>query len=261
MSCTQLLHGQDWRLLKSIPIQHPVVFMDSDVRQRLYTVNTEGELSQFDHGGETIANFGTAPFGNPSHLQVRGLRTFLFFENTQQFIFLNQFLSHRGEIHTIPESVGYVRLATLSNDNHIWLLDDQELNLLKFNLEYQQIIMENALINLFAHADLHPYLVEEYQNRLYIGDRHQGVLVSDILGKYLKTIKVPGDVDFNFTKEYLYFLLDSQIHFYHLYHDTRFTLPLPDGKNYSHVNIMGDHLWLCSKEFMDLFRIKYPDKY
>jgi len=248
--------GQEWELLDSHTLELPVRMVSADRFNNIYINDSKGNIRKLDSVGHPIALFAPQQFGKLTNLESwSSLRLFLFYEDTQRYTFLDRYLA-ASEFSEFPAGrFGYLRLAAPSSDNQIWLLDLRPLNLIKFDMTFSEITLNQSLNQLSDTLDLNPYQLIEYQNRVYLGDSKIGVLVFDNLGNYLRTLTKTESSQFHLWEEQLYYLSNNHLHFLSIYSDQEQSIKLPDrGQSYQHVLMLSNTTVLISDNQIFFFR-------
>ena len=126
----------------------------------------------------------------------QGLRVFVYYQNFQEYLLLNRFLSNENRINTaLGDFAPFTGLANLSNDNNLWLYNDREMIITKRDINNQEVIVENQL-NL--SADFQRIEGNYRRGRIRVFSflaTNNGVLLFDNLGNYLDLLTTE-DIDF-----------------------------------------------------------------
>ena len=96
--------------------------------------------------------------------------------------------------------------------------------------------------------------MKEYQNRLFLSTKGQGILIFDNFGSYIKTYKYEGISFFNFWKDNIYFIEDSKIIQLNLYSEEIETKELPSKSIWLFTLIYDDLIYLFSKNQLELYK-------
>ena len=251
-------HAQSWSLISRQKLESPVELCNIDRLGHIYLSDNKGNVRKLDQIGQFIAQFASPQYGKLSTLESwTSLRIFLFYEDIQQYVFLDRFLN-QSEFMDFPQGLfGLVIQAAPSSDNQLWLFDSAPLNLTKFDPNFGTVTLSQSLNQLADNAGLNPYLLFEYQNRVYLGDGDLGILVFDNLGNYIHTLEKSGSERFLPYQEEMYFLKNNKLHFISIYdHDHR-VVELPDNQTqYLHVLLTEQALVLISKAELFLYHHK-----
>ena len=252
----QLTYAQQWEFVDSQLLELPVRMVNADRFGNMYVNDSKGNIRKLDSLGNPLSLYAPEQFGRLTAFECwTSLRVFLFYENTQQYLFLDRYLAP-SEFSEFPtDKFGFVRLATPSSDNQIWVLDIIPLQLAKYDFNYNQVTLYQPLNQLSDTLELNPYQLVEYQNRVYLGDSKLGVLIFDNLGNYLRTIPKTGTAQFHLFENKLYYLTDQHVQLHLIYSDQSEIIKLPDnGLSYEHVIFLGNTTALISGKQMHLLR-------
>jgi hypothetical protein len=223
--------GQSLELLREVKIQTPVS-VSLDRYNRIFIGDEKGNINQYDTLGKVLLTFSPSRVVRFSLIEAwKTTKVFAFSRDYQQYTLLDRFLVPMGQYPIDENTMGFARIATLSADDNLWLFDEGNFSLKKFNLQSQAITINAPLNLVLDDKDYDLNFMREYQNMLFINDRNSGILVFDNLGNYKKKLSFKGLMTFGLLNEELYFLQDKQLHFFHLYNFTERTLALPVTKD------------------------------
>lgn len=234
-----------------------IVQVAQDRYGNVYVVEKDGVIHQFDSLGRKLLVYSPPTVAEVSLLEARStVRLFAFYRDLQSYTLLNRFLTPIENYKFENENIGFVRLANLSADNQLWILDDVDFAIKKFNKNFNQIVLKTPLDLLFVENNYDINYLCEYQNQLFLNDRYTGILIFDNLGNFKRKIAlVRGLEQFNFLNEEIYFLENNAIRFLHLYHTTERILPLPEQwkSKAKKVICQKQRLFLFSENEMVIF--------
>jgi hypothetical protein len=142
---------------------------------------------------------------------------------------LDRFLTPITEVRLADVLDGTVRVATLAPDNRIWLLDESNLVLRKFDPNTQRLAQNTPLDLIIGRSRPDFRFLRQYQNNTYLVDRNTGIYVFDNLGTYKKKIPFVGLSMVGFRGDELYYFDAGAVHFFHLYNLTERRVALPAG--------------------------------
>ena len=249
-----LTNAQQWEFVDSQLFELPVRMVNADRLGNIYVNDSKGNIRKLDSLGHPLSLYAPGQFGRLTALESwNSLRVFLFYENTQQYLFLDRYLAPSEFLEFPSDQFGFVRLASSSSDNQIWVLDIITLQLAKYDFNYNQVTLSQSLNQLSDTLALNPYQLVEYQNRVYLGDSKLGVLIFDNLGNYLRTLPKTGTAQFHLFEDKLYYLTDEHVLLHSIYSDKSETITLPDNElSYDHVLFVGNATALFSGKKMHL---------
>jgi hypothetical protein len=194
--------AQEWFLTRNIKLSTTCELSSKDRNDNLYIADVRGSIYQYDKKGNQLNLYSTKQLGQIYLLESwQGLRTFAFYQDLQEYLITDRFLSNERTYNLSPGA--YVRLATLSQDLNLWVLGEDNLVLQKLSASDQSIIIENQWSNEFAGEELNITYLKEYKNRLYLLDENRRVIMFDNLGNYITQIEIEGIRTISFTDQNL----------------------------------------------------------
>ncbi len=246
--------AQELKKIKTIPLNLPSAG-SVDRAGNIYIGDQKGNLNRFDAEGEFELTFSPPRPSKITSVEAwQGLRIFLFFKDLQEYTFLNRFLSNQGNYQFNPSVVGFVEAATPSSDNNIWLFDQTDFNLKKYDIILNEIVSRTPFDLLLDPDNYNIGMMKEYQNKLFIGDINTGVLVFDNLGNYLTKFSINGIEYFNFYEEELYFIKGDNLELINIYSKETRRLPLPPDQPWLFPLLSTNLYYLVSESEMGVFR-------
>ena len=181
---------------------------------------------QFTYSNNILGEISSVDVSNPMKIVV-------FFRDFSKIVVLDNTLTEQGGVLDLNEvSLEETSLVCTSYNNGIWYY-----NPLKFQLTRLEHSTKNvnssANISNILNKNIQPNFLVEFNNKLYLNDPINGVLVFDIYGTYLKTIPIFGLTTFQVKEKYLLYVnQDGQIETYDF-----FTLEKSIYKPLQHSNI------------------------
>jgi hypothetical protein len=221
--------GQDWQLLSEFDLKAKVHRVSSDNYKSVLITDINGTLYKYDSTGKPINVYSPPKRSKVTLLEGdRTMNIFLFYENFQEYVFLDRFFNQTQPLPLPRERVGFARVATVALDNNIWLFDDLDFSLKKFNTQFQNIDITTPLNLILDATEYEITFLREYQNQLFIADKNSGILVFDNLGNYKTKLPFMNVNWFGFLNDQIYFIQNEELVVYNLYSykEQRFSLPI-----------------------------------
>ena len=247
--------SQTWTLMASQDLSDSIRLVSLDRLNNIYINDTRGNIFKFDSAAKLMAQYAPSAYGLLTSVEAwSSLRVFLFYQDTQRYTFLDRFLAV-NEFSEFPEDLfNLISWAAPTADNQLWLLNLTSLQLTKFDIRFNDITLSQPLNQLSDTLDLKPYQLNEYQNRVYLGDSNAGILVFDNLGNYLHTLSKTGNVPFHFKGDKYYYLSDGRLHIKGLYREHHQTIELPKNqKNYHQVLLLDKSTVLIAGNHLEIY--------
>lgn len=252
----QVSRAQSLKIINTIALEE-VKEVSIDRKGNLFYSDEKGNIKMLNRVGELIHSFSPQKTGQVSLIEAwPTLRVFVFYRDLQEYLFLDRFLASGPRYEFDNELIGFVSMATVSNDNGLWLLDDSDYTLKKLDLNFNEITVNSSLNTLFTSEKIAVNYMREYQNMLFLNDKNSGILVFDNYGNYIKKLPFTGLEYFSFKGDELYFLKQNTIHFYNLYNFQERKIDLPANKAYQYVFMAGNDITLLSEDTLEKYSVE-----
>lgn len=250
------IKAQPLTLVKEIKIHTPVA-VSTDRYGHIYTGDAQGNVFKFDSSGTQQQVFSAQKAVNIASIEAwQMLQVLVFYRDIQEFILLNRFLTPISDATRIQqEIIGFARAATLASNEALWLFDDTEFSLKKFDLASQRILINTPLSLILNDADYQINFMREYQNLLYVNDKNSGILVFDNLGNYKKKLPFKGLNYFGFRGNELYFLQSGKLHLFNLYTLEERSIDLPPKYTYLFALMAENKIILFTKDYFKVYQL------
>lgn len=199
----------------SIETEAEIVNAAVDRAGDFYIILKTGELQKFDKDGNKIGSFKNKEV--PAIFDpTNALRLLLYNHHRQNYTWLSPDLGEQPFQALDPSVAIEPALLCPSGDLNLWVLDQSDMSLRRFNPKDLKILSEFSIRNEFPDKPSFS-LMREYQNFLFLLDPATGIHIYNALGKPIKKIEVKGLATFNFLGEELYYLVDGKIKFVDLF--------------------------------------------
>ena len=216
-----------WALVRTLRLPNPGA-ASLDRRGGLYVADADNNVRQFGPEGLPLNTYAPPQPGHVAQLEAFNLNTTLvFYDDRQQLVLLDRFLTPLSELRLADYLDGTVRVATLAPDNQIWLLDESTLTLREFDPGTLRLVQSTPLDLLIGRTRPDFRFIRQYQNNTYLVDKTTGIYVFDNLGNYKKKLPLPGLSTVGFRGDELYYLAGDELRFFHLYNLTERAVALP----------------------------------
>src|SRR4051812_22990298 len=117
-----------------------------DTYGQLYVTDTKGNINKYDSTGRFLLNYSPQKVGNITLLEASNtIRIFVFYRDFQEYTILERFLGPMPNNSINPEEVGFARLATLGSDYNLWIMDDTDFALKKYDRQFNKVLYKTPL--------------------------------------------------------------------------------------------------------------------
>ena len=226
-------------LAAAIPVagQQPVSTRVIEGRFDAFTTDEMGNvyalrgdvLELYDRQGQSWLQNSVKTFGRITAIDAYySLKPMVFSPEQGMVAVLDNTLSLQGSLLSLPRS-GFpqVVLACMSVQNHFWLFDERDLQLIRVDNQLRPVANTGRLDQLLGFTP-RPLGMTEHENWLYVNDPGTGILVFDLFGTYARTIPITGATCFMVRDKLLFFLKDGVMSAYDMRSFDISTVPLRD---------------------------------
>lgn len=246
------VYGQTMVLESQVPLGNRAATGSIDRAGNIYIADDKGSLFKMDSAGALLHTYSPDRKGAIAYVEAwETLNVLLFYEDLQEYRLLNRFLT-QVTTKSLTKNI-FARLLAPSSDNNIWLFDDSDFALKKFNIGYNALEIVTNLAGI-VDANFQGEHLREYQHLVFLADYHTGIYVFDNLGNYIRTLPFTRVRYFNFLQDKLYFIKDNELRFFDLYTGEDRTLPVPPEQEYELVLATDTRLYLISKHSVDIYK-------
>ncbi len=243
--------AQALRVEKTVSISTPTAF-SINRGGALFVGDARGAVRAHDTTGRVTHNFSPPRVAEVAALDAgQNLRVFCFYRDLQEYQLLDRFLTplpgYEKPTRIAPDEAGFARLAALAQDGQLWLFDDTDFSLKKYNPVTRRISLHVPLELVLAGQDPLFVALREYQNLVFLHDGRGGVLVFDNAGNFRSKIAAGASGPIGFYGDELYFTREGELHFVHLYNGTTRRLPLPSGVGFLGVAVSPGTIYLLTR--------------
>lgn len=172
----------------SICFNNTVIDYSMDASGGIFITYKGGTITKYSADLDSLFTYSPTKVGDTKLLEAgNGLYIFAFYDFFQEYVLTDRFLARPIRTH-LPSSIDYIDLATQSNDNNIWLVENTEFRLIKYNATLNRIETETALNTVIESSNSNFTFLKEYQNQVFLVDAHSGIYVFDNLGNFSRKI-------------------------------------------------------------------------
>jgi len=179
---------------------------------------------------DSLISFSPNKLGDITLLEAwHGFQIFAFYEEFQEFVLLDRFLTRDTRYQLSQSSANYADMCTISSDQNLWIFEENQLRLIKLNLNIRAVDIEVPLEFVLDANEHNITFLREYQNLVFLVDEYSGIYVFDNLGNFLRKIDVPGIINCSFRNDHLFFLQNNEVHDINLYQGSHEIIKMSPG--------------------------------
>lgn len=211
---------------------------------------SNNEIKKYNLDGELICVYSDNVIGTIATVDVTNpYKVMVFFQDFGNIIILDNTLSPTSEEIDLSDiNSSATSLACKSYNNGFWYFNFIQFELVRLTRALNTVNTSGNLSNLL-NLNIRPNYLVEYNNRVYLNDPKNGVLVFDVYGTYLKTIPIYGLKQFQVKEKYIVYVnANSQVETYDFFTLEQQVYKSEKYNNVNLVRIENEHIFLVNKK-------------
>jgi hypothetical protein len=217
----------------------------------------EGEiLKKLSPQGKELAFYSNPQFGEPTALSaVDALNPLLFYQESYTLVSLDNRLNESVVLNFLEAGFYDVTLIAQGDEERIWLYDQAQDKLFKYDLIQQKREISSPNITQLSGTENKPIQLISTFNYLYLNVPEKGILRFTVTGAFDQLIPVKKASYIDVNGEILYYLKDHQLHSFHL--KTRSTAKLSfqtEVTKPSRIKMKGKQLYVQEGRKIHLYK-------
>jgi len=198
-----------FEFIKTIPTSAKTIYLDQ--LQQLYLVKADNTLLKFDAKGEQQFEYSNSLLGDITLVDVTDpLNIAIYYADYQSIVLLDRNLTELQVISLFELEFGQVSAIGISNNQSIWLYDENDFKLKRMDRQ-GKVVFESGDLSLSLGHTIQPIQLLERNNKIFANDREQGIFVFDLFGQYLYHLKVKDLSSFQVLDQHLIYFEDHQL--------------------------------------------------
>jgi len=227
--------------------------MTTDNLGNVYIINKE-TITKYDHSGVLQKTFSDKKYGPITSADASNpLRITLFYRDFGRVLFLDNMMSPIGDEMKL-ESLGFSLAASVasSHDNGLWIFDQQNSELIRFNRNMQ---IENRSGNLqqVIGQNVHACFLTEKGNWVMLSDSTNGIYLFDVYGTYSKMIPLKKLSSFQVNDDAIIYFEDPGIYSWPLIGADATFLTEPNDPTALDMRIEKNEIFVLKKDTLEIF--------
>lgn len=251
------LQAQQYNYKLITTLQQAVEQIAVDNLQQLYTVSKDYKLNKYDAKGNLLYSFNENSLGSLSHIDVSNpLQTLVYYQEYNTIILLDRTLSELYRFDLADLDIFQAKALGISRDNNLWFYDQNSATLKKTD-QQGKILQESADLTLVVDVELNPNFLVEQDNKVYLNNPKEGILVFDVFGGYLQTIELPNLDFFQVYEQQLFYLEKNKLMSFDLslLQIANITLPM-NISNLKQIGLAQEQLYLHYPDQIMVYQIE-----
>ncbi|HRP59585.1 MAG TPA: hypothetical protein PK833_04765 [Vicingus sp.] len=188
------------------PLIFKVRFFTTDQTGSYYEI-TSNQIFKTGKNGQRQFTYSNNILGEISSVDVSNpMKIIVFFKEFSKVVVLDNTLTEQGGVLDLNEvSLEETSLVCSSYNNGVWYYNPIKYQLTRIE-NTTNITNTSANISTLLNINIQPNFLVEFNNKVYLNDPTNGILVFDIYGTYIKTIPIFGLTSFQVKEKYLLYV-------------------------------------------------------
>lgn len=227
-------------------IKTSVTYFTTDALKNVYILNSDNILQKYNIKGKLLFEYDQQNYGTVSYIDASNpLRVLVYYEEYLTATVLDRTLSELYVFNLKDYDIFQVQAITGANDNGIWLYDEWTFQLKKISEQGTIERTSDDFSQVFSER-ISPKQLLISGNRMYINSPKVGILVFNFFGKYIQTIPLLIEKNFQLQNNQIIYFEGGQLHAYSLQSFQKTTINIQ--KNVKNVQVVQQYLFLEMSE-------------
>jgi hypothetical protein len=238
-------------LIKTIPIEAKDI--QTDRLGNLYIVSKTNQLYKYGANGKLLSTLNYKYLGNITHVDATNpMEIYVFYKELNLVVFLDNNLAYRGEMKLGDYGIGQAAAICRSFDNGIWVFDLGDLQLKKMDKNGENL-QTTGNIRQYATQPSAVLFLYDNNEKVFVNDSANGVLMFNIFGTYAKTLPIKGCTEIKVINDEVYYWQSFQLKKYRLKSFDIQVFTLPDATEIRDVSIEKDRVYLLKSAEVSIY--------
>ena len=238
-------------LIKTIPIEAKDI--QTDRLGNLYIVSKTNQLYKYGANGKLLSTLNYKYLGNITHVDATNpMEIYVFYKELNLVVFLDNNLAYRGEMKLGDFGISQAAAICRSFDNGIWVFDLGDLQLKKMDKNGENLQTTGNIRQYVTQPSAVSFLYDN-NDKVFVNDSANGVLVFNIFGTYVKTLPIKGCTEIKVIEDVVYFWQSRELKKYRLKSFDTQVFTLPDAADIKDVSIEKDRVYLLKSSEVSIY--------
>jgi hypothetical protein len=247
----QTADSAQFTLIKTIPLEAKDI--QTDRLGNLYVVSKTNQLYKYNSEGKLLSTLNYKYLGNITLVDATNpMEIYLFYKELNLVVFLDNNLAYRGEMNLVNFGIGQAAAIARSYDNGLWAFDLADLQLKKMDKNGENLQMSGNVRQYITNPSSANFIYDN-NDRVFVNDSTNGVLVFDVFGTYIKTIPIKESKEVKVINDELYYRQGQQLKKYQLKTFTTKSYSLPDSLGLIDLSIEQERLYLLKSSEVSIY--------
>jgi hypothetical protein len=243
-----------WTPVKSIPFQ--ALSFTTDNLGNVYFITRDSGLVKYDTRADTTVTYADYRYGSLGFVDATNpLQLLLFYPDFGTIQLMDRYLSVQNTIDLRSQNIFKPDAIATSNDNRIWVYDEQQAKLKKIDLNGNPVLESVDLRQVLGEV-LQPQIILDKDGLVFLSDSSKGIFIFDYYGTYRNELHFTHVSSLQLFNNQLILCRDRQLTSYDLRTLTEKELPVPDPATVLLARVERNQLFVLRKDKLDIYAIQ-----
>lgn len=228
-------------------------FIQTDNLGNLYVVTQTNQLNKYGRNGKLLSTLNYSYTGNITHVDASNpLEIYVFYKELNKVIFLDNNLAFRGDIDLSKSGIIQSAVIARSYDNQVWVFDQGDLQLKKVK-KTGEIEQMSGNVRQYIAGNVSVSYLHDNNDRVFMVDSINGILLFDVFASYIKTIPVKGFPEVKVLDRYFFYSSGATLNRYNWQAAQHADFELPDTSGFRKMSIEKERLYLQRQDSITIY--------
>jgi hypothetical protein len=211
---------------------------------------SDNEIKKYTAEAKLYYTYSNNILGVISSVDVTNpYKVVVYFKDFTKIIILDNMLSPTSDVIDLTAiNQDETLLVCRSYNNSFWYYNFIRFKLIRVNSSLEET-NNSGNISTLINKNIQPNFLVEYNNRVYLNDPKNGILVFDIYGAYLKTIPIYGLKQFQVKEKYLVYVnANNQVETYDFFTLEKKIYKTEKYKEVVLVRVENNNIYIVNKK-------------
>ncbi len=241
-------------------------YFNVDILNNIFLISQDNQLRKINESGDVVAIFNELmKFGKPSLIDVTNpFKILVYYKNYSNLLTLDKLLSVRNSVNLKTKNLFSVHTVAASYDNNIWVYDEQNFKLKKFDDQFNLLLESQDMSMLSGNSPLVVQNVQpaniqliDYDKKVFLYNREQGFYIFDSYGSYKNNLPFKNWNNIAIYNKTIVGFSNDSLFSYNMETMLMQEYKLPAGiSKFKSIKAINGNLYLLKKDGLEIYQIK-----
>jgi hypothetical protein len=228
-------------------------FIQTDNLGNLYVVTQTNQLNKYGRNGKLLGTLNYNYTGSITQIDASNpMQIFVFYRELNKVIYIDNNMAYRGEIDLNKANIIQATSIARAYDNNLWVFDLGDLQLKKIN-DKNVVEQTSGNVRQYVSNDVAVCGVHDNNDRVFVIDSINGILLFDVFGSYLKTLPIKGISEVKVSTKNIYYYHNGNINQYNWQTSLGISFSMPDTTRVQKMSIEKERLYIQKSDSIYIY--------